>query len=112
MRITKTAVRAEFYPEDWAEITALVKAANHYICQGCNRQCRRPDEPYDGPLRTLTVAHYDNVYDAPWCLLVPLCSGCHMVHDSAFGAIARRRHERVRRRLLGQLEIFQEGKSI
>lgn len=112
IRVTKRAVRAELYPVDWAEIAAAVKEANRHVCQACGRQCRRPSEPYDGPLGTLTVAHYDNVYDAPWVLLVPLCSLCHLVHDAAFGGVARRRHQRVRRRLLGQLEFFQEGKLI
>lgn len=108
--ITKSLVRAECYPIDWAEIAELVKSANGYVCQACGVECRQV--PNDATKPVLTVAHVDQVYDADWVLLAPLCSVCHMRHDAAFGWAARRRHERVRMRLLGQLEFRVEGRPL
>ena len=111
MAISANQVRSQFYPDDWSLISALVKESNHYQCQACDRQCRRPEEPFDGHLRTLTVAHYDNVYEADWVLLVPLCVLCHLIHDAPFGWQARKRHERERRRRAGQLSFLYGGRA-
>jgi len=94
-----------FYPADWLDITQVIKAANHYECCACGRQCRRPGEFYLGWQYELTVAHYDNEYDAPAVFLVALCARCHLLHDAPFVWVARRRHCRQRQRQAGQLEL-------
>lgn len=86
------------YPVEWESLAREVKAANHYVCQACGKQCRRPGEFWLGWEYELTLAHYDQVYDGD-VFLVPLCVACHFEHD-------RRHSWRARRRNAGQLEIF------
>lgn len=109
MAISANRVRSAFYPVDWPEIAALVKAANLYVCQGCDRQCRRPGDDFDGHHRTLTVAHYFHDYHGPEVFVACLCALCHLIHDAPFGWQARRRHERERRRQAGQLDFLYGG---
>lgn len=54
----------------------------------------------------LTVAHITQDYDAAVVQVAVLCAPCHFKHDSPLVWLARRRHERVRRRVAGQLEII------
>lgn len=99
-------MNTNFYPNDWAALAKEIKAANAYVCQECGQQCRRPGEMHLGWEYELTVAHYDNDYDAPAIFLVAICAPCHLRHDARFVWWARRRHERRRRLQAGQLEIF------
>jgi hypothetical protein len=94
----------ENYPEDWHEFAALVKEANHYVCQLCGQQCTRPGEPYDRR-RILTVAHLDHDYDSPEIFVAALCVVCHFDLDRGLGGRFRRRNERWRRLRAGQLQI-------
>lgn len=94
------------YPVDWPDISFLIRDANDWQCQCCGQQCRRPGEPFDTQRRTLSVAHWDSVYNAPWVLLVPLCMGCHLRHDAKHAWNARRRNQRRRQRQAGQLELL------
>lgn len=94
------------YPANWRALAAEIKAANHHICQECGRKCRRPGEFYLGWEYELTVAHYDNVYEADAVLLSVLCARCHLRHDAPFVWSARRRADRQRRRQAGQMELL------
>lgn len=94
------------YADNWPTLAAEIKAANHFVCQECRRQCRRPGEMYLGWEYELTVAHYDNQYDAPAIFLVALCAPCHFLHDARFVWWARHRHERGRRQEAGQLVLL------
>jgi hypothetical protein len=86
------------YPANWKEIAASVKEACDWKCEGCGRQCRRPEEPFDTHVRTLTVAHLNHTEsDCRPENLAALCSGCHLRYDAP-----RKRLQRiVRRRLDG-----------
>ena len=94
----------ENYPEDWNEFAALVKEANHYVCQLCGTQCTRPGEPYDRR-RILTVAHLEHDYDSPEIVVAAICVVCHFDLDRGLGGRFRRRNERWRRLRAGQLQI-------
>lgn len=100
------------YPVDWQEIAFLLKESNFWTCQECNRQCLRPGDSREGLTRaertrqTLTIAHFESVYDAPEILLIPLCAGCHIRHDLDYHLAARHRNERIRRRRAGQMVLF------
>lgn len=72
-------MKRELYPENWKEIAAAKKEAVDWKCEGCGKQCRRPDEPFDTHSRTLTVHHID--MDPGNCSsenLIALCAGCHL----------------------------------
>lgn len=94
------------YPVDWREISLLIRDANDWQCQACGQQCRRPGEAYDTQRRTLTVAHWNSVYDSPWVLLVPLCCPCHLRHDAVAAWVTRRRTLRQRRLEAGQMSLI------
>lgn len=94
------------YPVDWPILTREIKEANSYICQGCQRQCRRPGELNLGWEYVLTVAHVTQAYEGEVVQLAALCVRCHLALDSPFVWWARRRHDRMRRHFAGQLEIF------
>lgn len=93
------------YPYDWDAISREVKEANGYVCQSCGTQCRRPGEPFDTHKRTLTVSHYFQDYESAEILVVCLCSICHLRHDAPFSWWARRRWERHRQHMAGQLAM-------
>lgn len=94
------------YPDDWPAISFFIREANNFTCQECGRQCRRPGEFWLGWDYELTVAHWDQDYDSEEIFVVAWCMRCHFRHDAPFVWVARRRHERLRLRLAGQLEIF------
>lgn len=48
------------YPADWETIAAAVKSAAGWKCQVCGKQCRKPGEPFDTHIRTLTVSHLNH----------------------------------------------------
>lgn len=78
------------YPPDWPEIAHGVKDAADWKCEKCGRQCRRPGEPFDTHVRTLTVAHINHVEsDCRPENLVALCSGCHLRYDAPMKALRR-----------------------
>lgn len=93
------------YPVDWPEIAALIKAANGWRCMACDKQCRRPGEMNLGWEYELSAAHYDGIYDAPEVFIVALCTPCHFQHDSPFVWVSRRRADRLRQHLAGQLQM-------
>lgn len=99
-------IRDHLYPADWLAIARMVKEANGWVCQSCGRECQRPGEPWRGNQYLLTVAHYDQVYDSPAVFVVALCSTCHLAHDAPHAWKARRRIDRLRQRLAGQLELI------
>lgn len=99
-------MKIDFYPADWSQIARIVKEYNGWCCQACGCQCRRPGELNLGWQFGLTVAHYDHVYDAPEVFVVAMCIKCHFAHDAPFVWSARRRHERARRQVAGQLALF------
>lgn len=94
------------YPYDWPEIAYLVKAANHWRCQACDRQCRRPGEFYLGWEYELAVAHICQDYESESIHVAPLCARCHLVFDAPHSWIARLRNRRWQQRQAGQLEFF------
>lgn len=101
----KLAMLKNTYPDDWHDIATAIKNACDWQCMSCGQQCRRPGEAWDGHRRTLTVAHWDNVYDGPEVFAVALCSVCHLRHDAPFSWWARRRWQRHRQRMAGQLSL-------
>lgn len=96
------------YPVDWHALAAEIKAANAYMCQSCNLQCRKPGEPFDTHRRTLTIAHADSDYRSPEALLLCLCAKCHLQYDAQAHAAARRRTYRARRLQAGQLSLLRQ----
>lgn len=99
----------ENYPADWGEIAAFIKAANHYECQECGRQCTKPGEPYAGGQWVLTVAHYEHDYMGPEIFVAALCAGCHLRHDAKASWLLRQRLARYRQARAGQLTFFWLG---
>lgn len=93
------------YPDDWNSVALAIKEANNWCCAECHKQCRRPGEVWDGWVNTLTVAHYYGDYDAPAAFCVALCAPCHLAHDAPYAWLSRRRHERFRRHIAGQLTL-------
>jgi hypothetical protein len=73
----------KLYPPDWAAIAAEVKELAGYKCEACGKQCRRPEEPFDTHLRTLTTAHLNHrPWDCSGKNLKALCSVCHLRFDA------------------------------
>jgi len=93
------------YPNDWPTIAREVKAANDWRCIACDKQCRRPGEFWLGWEYELTCAHLCQDYEADAVCVAALCVACHLRHDAPLSWWARRRRERVRRRLAGQLAL-------
>ena len=91
------------YPADWKQIAAFIKETNGYVCQECGRQCTRPGQPYTGARDVLTVAHYDHDYTGAEIFLSALCGPCHLRHDAPHSWVLRRRQDRYRQALAGQL---------
>lgn len=91
------------YPDDWSDIAYMIKDANGWRCQACDRQCRRPGEMYLGWEYMLTVAHICQGYDSEAVYVAPLCLRCHLAYDAPHSWLARRRHLRVRLHRAGQL---------
>lgn len=93
------------YPIDWLTLVREIKDACNWECQNCDQQCRKPGEPYDTMRRTLTVAHWDHIYDQPVAFVVCLCCPCHLRHDAPVAWTMRRRYIRQRQRQAGQLTL-------
>ena len=95
------------YCHNWREVATAIKQACGWQCQVCGKQCQRPGELPLGWQYTLTVAHWNqHDYDAPTAFVVACCVPCHFRHDAPFVWHARRRAERYRQRLAGQLTLF------
>lgn len=84
----------ELYPTNWHEIAFAIKEACDWQCQMCGVQCQRPGEAHKTQRRTLTVAHYEHVYDEPEIFVVALCAPCHLRHDVRFHVSQRRKNAR------------------
>ena len=70
------------YPDDWNSIAFSLKESVGWICEQCNKQCRKPGEPFDTHKRTLTVAHINHVEsDCRPENLIALCAPCHLAYD-------------------------------
>lgn len=96
----------EFYPADWPQIALAVKSACDWRCMACGKQCRRPGELNLGWQFTLTCAHLSSEYDNEVVTVAALCVPCHLRLDAPFVWVARRRRERMRRQLAGQLTLL------
>lgn len=94
------------YPYDWSKIAYAVKSGNHWRCQACNKQCRRPGEMYLGWEYELTVAHICQDYDAEAVCVAALCLPCHLAYDARHSWIARQRQMRARMERAGQLVLI------
>lgn len=83
------------YPADWEQIATDLKDQVDWKCEGCRKQCRKPDEPFDTHRRTLTVAHINHVeLDCNPGNLIALCAPCHLAYDAPmkrFRRIANKR---------------------
>lgn len=101
------------YPDNWNKLAREIKAANHWQCQACDRECQKPGEAYRGGRNVLTVAHADpHSYDAPEALLVAICTVCHLRMDSPHrgvlrqvNAVEREQAQARKRREAGQREF-------
>lgn len=84
-------MQRELYPDNWEEIAFSVKESVDWKCEGCGKQCRRPDEPFDTHKRTLTVSHQDhNPANCDRSNLKALCAPCHLRYDAGHHAETRR----------------------
>jgi len=99
----------DYYPADWPQLAAEIKAANAWRCQMCGAECRQ--QPSDRSKPVLTVAHVDQNYEGEAIQVAPLCVACHLRLDAPFGWQARRRHDRYRQRQAGQLTFLFGGAS-
>lgn len=95
-----------FYPVNWTGIAREIKDICGWRCQECDQQCRRPGEMWLGWEYELTVSHYDGDYENASIFVAALCLPCHFRHDAPFVWWARRRHERQRRQMAGQLFLL------
>ena len=89
----------ERYPANWKEIAFNVKQKAGWKCQRCGKQCRKPGEPLDTHIRTLTVHHKDHTPEN--CSddnLIALCAPCHLRADANY-------HAEHRRASKGQIEM-------
>jgi hypothetical protein len=87
-------LRRERYPINWPAVSAAIKAACNWQCLECDQPCRRPGEPFDSYLRTLTCAHVwpeDHAPDAAVVCVMVLCARCHLLYDAPKATAARRR---------------------
>lgn len=99
-------IKKALYPDDWQTIAYRVKEANGWQCQACGKQCRRPGELNLGWQYKLTVAHICQDYEGESVFVAALCLPCHLKFDAAHSWVARRRVDRLRQRLAGQLALF------
>jgi hypothetical protein len=108
------------YPSDWDAIAFQIKDSVNWLCEECDRQCRRPSIPWlqfvveemmrgveidpNKPQRyTLTVAHLDhNPSNCDPGNLKALCTVCHCRYD--LKAMPTKR--RLKKERLGQLRLF------
>lgn len=98
-------IETYLYPQGWAQLSREIRELCDWRCQACGKLCRRPGEFYLGWEYELTVAHLDQCYDGEVVTVAALCALCHFRMDAPFVWWARRRHERIRRALAGQLEL-------
>ena len=82
------------YPPNWKAIATAVKEEADWKCEGCGKQCRRPNEPFDTHRNTLTVAHLNHTpEDCRRENLKALCAPCHLRYDKDHHAETRRRRK-------------------
>lgn len=118
-------MQRHLYPDNWEEIALAVKESAGWVCQWCERPCRRPGESvedlalrlpfewvgdlFDGGFRptrfTLTVAHLDHDPHNPNARLAVLCAPCHCRYD--LRQMARKRQLKAERN--GQLTLTLEN---
>lgn len=94
------------YCDNWRTVSTEIKQSVGYCCTVCARQCRRPGEFYLGWEYEMHLAHITQDYLAPVIQVQPICARCHLRHDAPLSWVARRRVERWRRRMAGQLELL------
>ncbi|HEY9697071.1 MAG TPA: HNH endonuclease [Trichocoleus sp.] len=122
----------KLYPPNWNEIALQIKTEANWICQECDRPCRRVGESLaefveriqgwshadldwinqtavsticNNPTRfVLTVAHLDHDPWNPNARLKALCAPCHCRYDLKAMGLKRR----IKREREGQLTLFQE----
>jgi hypothetical protein len=82
------------YPKDWKRIATEKKESTGWTCEICGKQCRKPGEPFDTHMRTLTVAHLDHTPEN--CdpkNLCAMCAPCHLRYDAQQHAETRKRRK-------------------
>lgn len=99
------------YPPEWKVIARQIKEACDWRCLACDKQCRRPGEFYLGWDFELTVSHYDGDYHSSEIYCVAMCARCHFKHDAPFVWESRRRIDRLRQVIAGQLDMFVAGRE-
>ena len=100
-------MQRHLYPPDWPATARRIKEAAGWRCMECGKQCRRPGEPFDGQVRTLTVHHVN--FDQRDCAdsnLVALCPACHLRADGQHHARNARRTRDAQR---GQLTLWRDA---
>jgi len=111
------------YPENWEEISLIIRNKAEWICQQCGKQCRKPKEPiqefidrtgYNNlEVRThrirwcLTVAHLNHTpMDCRHENLRAMCAPCHLKYDAPYHAVVRRINKLKKQQTQGQLNLF------
>lgn len=93
------------YPEEWSTLAREIKEANHWRCQACQKQCRRPGEMWLGWDYEMACAHICQDYEGESVCVAAVCARCHLLMDAPFVWVARRRRQRLRQQLAGQLSL-------
>lgn len=107
------------YPQNWNAIATAQKAAAHWTCQACNKQCIQPGESLTTFItRTgynptavhahprqwlLTVAHPNQDPENPNARLIAWCTVCHLRYDRRF----RAKQQTTKREWFGQLNLLE-----
>jgi len=95
------------YPANWKQIALITKEAANWICQDCGMQCRRPGEPFDTHIRTMSVHHIDHTpMNVDPINLLALCSGCHLRRDTPHHVENAAKTRRAKKIAQGQLELL------
>lgn len=109
MRVQQMTYKSWLYCDNWRAIARAVKEAAEWRCQCCGTRCRRPGEMWIGWQHELTVAHLSQDYTAEVVTVAALCRKCHLAYDAPLAWVARRRANRIRQCMAGQLPLLAAG---
>lgn len=91
------------YPLQWNVTSFIVRESAKWKCEFCEKECRRPGEPFYSHKYTLTTAHIDHDPENPNARLLALCAPCHRKYD----AKNREKINQNRWEASGQMKLFE-----